>query len=100
MLYNGAMLQDDIKKALICHHIFPNKKGYKYLMYVMEYAIEGCGKTLSEIYVLVAEKCGVKPNAFPIPLKAVSTMRLLRKNTVFLRQPITAKLQTKDLYKF
>ena len=98
------MLQDDIKKALICHHIFPNKKGYKYLLYVMEYAIEGCGKTLSEIYVLVAEKCGVKPNSvekcISDSIESSFDNALLRKNTVFLRQPITAKLQTKDLYKF
>lgn len=63
MRYNYCMDKDAIKKAMLAHHIFPNKKGYKYLLAVVEYVYKMRPAKLSDAYDAAALQFGVKPNS-------------------------------------
>lgn len=52
-----------INKTLVEHHIFPNKKGYKYLFGVMEYVLENGCRVLYGAYESVAAYYGIKVNS-------------------------------------
>ena len=63
-MYNNRMESKIfISKALIRHRIFPNRKGYKYLLKVLEYVLGNGKSTMFDAYESVASRYGVKVNS-------------------------------------
>lgn len=63
-MYNNRMESEIlISKVLIRHRIFPNRKGYKYLLSVLEYVLYNRKGTMFDAYESVALRYGVKVNS-------------------------------------
>lgn len=58
-MYTSALIDN----LLLEHRIFPNKKGYAYLKAFIKYRMENESYLFKDVYILVADNFGVKPNS-------------------------------------